>query len=104
MSVYSDTFITMKKIYRLACYKEHKESKPEKGQVKKIADVCPYKFTEIRETCKHCRWFQIIDETEPIRTKLVEKGVDPSTSVLLKLQDFDELPYDPKKKYKLVGE
>lgn len=94
---HEDKFITMKKIYRLACYKQHKESKPELNRRLSIADVCPFKFTAIEEICKHCRWFQIIDETSPLRQKLIDTGTPTGQQISLKIRDFDELPYDPKK-------
>ncbi|KKN23822.1 hypothetical protein LCGC14_0901060 [marine sediment metagenome] len=93
---YQDKFITMKKVFRLACYKQHKESKPERNQPKTIAQVCPYKFTEIQEACKHCRWFQMVDETKPIKQQIIDSGITNGEQIKIKLEDFDELPYEPK--------
>ena len=100
---YQDKFITMKKIYRLACYKQHKESHPERNQSKTIEDVCPFGFTDIKEVCKNCRWFQIIDETNPMKQQLIDHDVSKETPIIIKIEDLDELPYDPNKKEALPG-
>lgn len=87
----------MKKIYRLACYKQAKESDVQRGVRKTIADVCPYKFKEIHEECKHCRWFQIVDETKTVQQKLLDKKGDDRA---IFLNDLVELPYDPNEAHK----
>lgn len=92
-----DKFVTMKKIYRLSCYKTKKESKPEWNLPLKIKDVCPYKFAEIQEACKHCRWFTITDLTRDIKQQVIDQGVSQKDkTIVLKMEELEEIPYDPK--------
>lgn len=92
---YQDKYITMKKVVRLACYKQHKESRPDLNKPKTIAEVCPFKFTEIQEACKNCRWFQMKDESKEISQSLIDRGAKPGDPIVIKLKDFDELTCDP---------
>lgn len=100
MPKYDYKYISIKKIYRLVCYKQVKESKPERNLRKSIKDVCPYGNSEIEENCKHCRWFQIIDETQTVKQKFFNKGTEPGTPLLIRNEDLDELPYDPQRALK----
>lgn len=97
MGRYEDKFISMKKVFRLVCYKQRKESKPEHNRPLTIAQICPFKFKEINECCKHCRWFQVQDQTKEISQSLMDKGVSKDETILVRLQDFDELEFDPSK-------
>ena len=82
----------MKLIYQrrmllLSCYKSQKEGKP-------IAEVCPFKKTSIDETCKHCQWFKITDESNQVAAWLKEKEVQPGTPVIIDLEaiEFSRVP------------
>lgn len=74
-------FIEQRKVLRLACYRAHKYGK-------KIAEVCPFKFTRIQPDCKNCVWFKILDETKTIKALLKEEELDATKEITLRLGDL----------------
>jgi len=69
--VNENKFIKQTKVLRLACYRAYKyQGTPE-------AD-CVFGFTEIKETCKHCVWLKIVDETRKAPNLLEEEVLNPA--------------------------
>lgn len=78
-------FVEQRKIMRLVCYKSHKEGKP-------IKSVCPFGNSEIKEMCKNCMWFKVVDESTKIKTYFKENEIEEGRPITLKIGDLKGMP------------
>ena len=81
-------FVEQRKVLRLTCYKSYKEKA-------RIKEVCPFGQDELKETCKHCVWFKIVDESGKIKNRFNETEIKENEPIVLKIDDLKRLPLMP---------